>query len=201
MTKILTFKVEIKGLEDKIWRKIEIPDRRTIADLAYTILAAFDSLAYHLYNIKYKNKIYDCWICVEDNPDYEKLINAVKTKIRSLELQKNDTMEMEYDYGSTTRFIITYLDSREMTEYEGYLYPNIIDGAGRGMQDDISDFELKKEVEDTDKKGYSEYYVTPGYEEYEIYDYRKFNIKETNKKLKGLVLEIKNGYEVSDYKD
>jgi len=56
MSKVLTFKVGIKGLEDKIWRKIEITDRRTVADLAYTILATFDSLAYHLYDIKYKKK-------------------------------------------------------------------------------------------------------------------------------------------------
>lgn len=45
------------------------------------------------------------------------------------------------------------------------------------MLDDISGFELKKIVEDIDKKGYSEHYVTPGYEKYEKYDYRKFNIK------------------------
>ena len=54
MDKILKFKVGIEGLENKIWREIEINDRRTVADLAYTILATFDSLAYHLYNIKYK---------------------------------------------------------------------------------------------------------------------------------------------------
>lgn len=57
MAKVLTFKVEIEGLEDKIWRKIEITDRRTVADLAYTILATFDSLAYHLYDIKIKYMI------------------------------------------------------------------------------------------------------------------------------------------------
>ena len=48
MNKILTFKVGIEGLEDKIWRKIEISDRMTVADLAYTILATFESFAYHL---------------------------------------------------------------------------------------------------------------------------------------------------------
>lgn len=105
---------------------------------------------------------------------------------------------MEYDTGSTTTFKITYLGSSDMGEYEGYLYPNIVDGAGRGMLDDMCDFELKAIVEDIDKKGYSEHYVTPGYEKYEKYDYRKFNIKTNNKKLKGLVLEIKNGYEVGE---
>ena len=34
MTKVLTFKVGIEGLEDKIWRKIEITDRRTVAEFS-----------------------------------------------------------------------------------------------------------------------------------------------------------------------
>lgn len=198
MTKVLTFKVGIEGLEDKIWRKIEITDRRTVADLAYTILATFDSLAYHLYNIKYKNYIFDCWVCAEESPDYDDLTNAIVIKLKDLELKENDTMEMEYDYGSTTTFKITYLESRDANEYEGYLYPNIVDGAGRGMLDDMCDFELKEIVEDIDKKGYSEHYFTPGYERTIKYDYRQFNIKNNNALLKGLVLEIKNGYEVGE---
>lgn len=198
MTKVLTFKVGIKGLEEKIWREIEITDRRTVADLAYTILATFDSLAYHLYNIKYKSQIFDSWVCVEDRLQFKDLINATTTKLSELKLKKNDQLEMEYDYGSTTTFVITLTNQRDMNDFEGYLYPVITDGAGRGMLDDISDFDLKEIVEETDEKGYSEHYVTPGYEKQEKYDYRKFNLKTNNKKLKGLVLEIKNGYEVSE---
>ena len=198
MAKVLTFQVGIEGLEDKIWRKIEITDRRTVADLAYTILATFDSLAYHLYDIKYKNKVYDCWIDIEyDHRDVE-LVNAVTTKLSDIVLKENDTMEMDYDTGSTTTFKITYLGSREMEKYNGKHYPYIIDGAGRGMIDDLCDFELKEIVDDIDKKGYSDHYFTPGYERTIKYDYRKFNIKNNNALLKGLVLDIKNGYEVGD---
>lgn len=193
MDKVLKFKVGIEWLEDKIWREIEINDRRTVADLAYTILATFDSLAYHLYNIKYKGYTFDCFGSTEVDED---AIDATITKLSVLGLENNDKLEMEYDFGSTTTFKITYLGERNMSEFEGYLYPNIVDGAGRGMLDDMCDFELKEIVEDTDRKGYSDYYVTPGYEKYEKYDYRKFNLKANNKKLKGLVLEIKNGYEV-----
>ena len=53
MKKVLKFKVSIEGLEDKIYRIIEINDAKTIADLAYSILASFNSLAYHLYKIDY----------------------------------------------------------------------------------------------------------------------------------------------------
>jgi len=198
MAKVLTFKVEIEGLEDKIWRKIEITDRRTVADLAYTILATFDSLAYHLYNITYDNKIYDCWVCIEDDYSDIPKVNATITKLKDLELKENDTMEMEYDYGSTTNFKITYLGCTDLERGKGSHYPYVVDGEGRGMLDDICDFELKEIVEDTDKKGYSEHYFTPGYERTIKYDYRNFNIKNNNALLKGLVLEIKNGYEVGE---
>ena len=198
MNKVLTFRVEIEGLEDKIWRKIEITDRRTVADLAYTILATFDSLAYHLYNITYDNKIYDCWVCIEDDYSDIPKVNATITKLKDLELKENDTMEMEYDYGSTTNFKITYLGCTDLERGNGSHYPYVVDGEGRGMLDDMCDFELKEIVEDTDKKGYSEHYFTPGYERTIKYDYRNFNIKNNNALLKGLVLEIKNGYEVGE---
>lgn len=198
MYKVLTFRVGIEGLEDKIWREIEINDRRTVADLAYTILATFDSLAYHLYKIRYNSETFDSWVCVEDRLQFEDLKNATTTKLSKLELKENDKLEMEYDNGSTTTFIITFIKERKMNTFEGYLYPNITDGSGRGMIEDVSDYNLKEIVEETDKKGYSEYYVTPGYPKYEKYDYRKFNLKANNKKLKGLVLDIKNGYEVSE---
>lgn len=198
MAKVLTFKVGIEGLEDKIWRKIEITDRRTVADLAYTILATFDSLAYHLYNIKYNDKVYDCWVCVEDDYSDIPKVNATITKLSYIGLKENDTMEMEYDYGSTTTFKITYLGSTDLERGNGSHYPYVIDGAGRGMLDDMCDFELKEIVEDIDKKGYSEHYFTPGYERTIKYDYRNFNIKNNNALLKGLILEIKNGYEVGE---
>lgn len=198
MAKVLTFKVGIEGLEDKIWRKIEITDRRTVADLAYTILATFDSLAYHLYNIKYNDKVYDCFVCIEDDFTDIPKVNATITKLSDIGLRENDTMEMEYDYGSTTTFKITYLGSTDLERGNGSHYPYVIDGAGRGMLDDMCDFELKEIVEDIDKKGYSEHYFTPGYERTIKYDYRQFNIKNNNALLKGLVLEIKNGYEVGE---
>lgn len=196
MNSVLTFRVGIEGLEDKIWREIEIPGRRTVADLAYTILASFDSLAYHLYDIKYKNYIFDCWVCPTEDPDYEDLSNATVIRLSDLKLRKNNKLEMEYDYGSTTTFKITYIGKRNISLFEEYLYPNIVDDAGRGMLDDMCDYDLKEIVDDTDKLGHSEHYVTPGYEKYEIYDYREFDLKTNNDKLKGLILQIKNGYEV-----
>lgn len=199
MNEVLTFRIEIEGLEDKIWREIEIPARRTVADLAYTILASFNSLAYHLYDIEYKDYLFDCWVCPNEDPDFDELSNAVITKLSELELKVNDTMKMEYDTGSTTTFKITYLSSKGLNSYkEQELYPIVINGEGLGMLDDMCDFELKKEVDDIDKLGVSNHYFTPGYETSKKYDYRKYNIKKDNKELKGKILAIKNGYEVGE---
>ncbi len=48
--KVLMFKVGINKLEDKKWGVIEVTDKMTIGDLAYSILASFNSLAYHFYS-------------------------------------------------------------------------------------------------------------------------------------------------------
>lgn len=62
MMKVLMFKVGINKLEDKIWRVMEITDKMTVGDLAYSILASFNSLAYHLYSITYKGRKYKYYI-------------------------------------------------------------------------------------------------------------------------------------------
>ena len=46
-----------------------------------------------------------------------------------------------------------------------------------------------------DKKGFSDYDFTPGYERTIKYDYRKYDKEADNILLKGLVLQIKEGYE------
>ena len=196
MTKVLTFKVEIEGLENVIWRKIEITDRRTVADLAYSILASFKSLAYHLYSINYNDKTYDCWVCIEDDHSEVPPINAVITKLNSLRLKENDTMIMEYDTGSTTTFKITYLGSRAFEKGYGMHYPYIIDGKGYGMIDDITSDELKEVVDDIDKTGKSDYYALEMDGRYsKIYDYRNFDLGKNNLHVRRYFYKIKYGYE------
>lgn len=196
MTNVLTFKVEIEGLENKIWRKIEITDRRTVADLAYTILATFRSLAYHLYDIEYKNKYYDCWVCIEDDHREVELVNAIITRLGSIGLKENDTMRMEYDTGSTTTFIITYLGESEFEKGNGMHYPFVTDGAGYGMIDDISSDELKDVVDDIDRVGKSDYYaLCNDGRTSEIYDYRIFDLDRNNLYVRRYFQKIKHGYE------
>ena len=161
--KVLMFKVGINGLEDKIWRVIEVSDKMTVGYLAYSILASFNSLAYHLYSITYKGIKYKCYIDDDLMLDDEIALDASQSILSDTILNDNDIMEMEYDFGSTTTFKIKYLGSKELEENDKTYYPSIIDGVGNGMLDDEGKFDLEDIVKDTDKLGYSKYSYSPGY--------------------------------------
>lgn len=195
MKKVLLFRVSIDDLEDKIWKKIEILEDNSVAELAYTILASFNSLAYHLYEIHHDDITYSCGVPNEDLLKYvdAEYKNATKVKLKYLNFNEK-LMFMNYDFGSNTTFRIEYISSSDLMEEECN-YPLIIEGEGNGMLDDISDFELKEIVDETDKLGKSKSYYTAGYERDDIFDYRNYNIVEDNAKLKNIFNKIKNGYE------
>ena len=195
MTHVLTFKVAVEGLEDKIWRKIEITDSKTVAELAYTILATFNSLAYHLYEINHRGITYDSMIDVEDYYGPKKIVDATITKLNELDFSKDIELIMNYDFGSTNTFIITFLYSRDLEKGKGTHYPYVIEGQGRGILDDLCSYELANIVKETDKLGKSNFYFTPGYEREMIYDYRNYDIKIDNVLLKGRMERIKEKYE------
>ena len=125
----------INGLEGKIWRVIEVTDKMTIGDLAYSILASFNSLAYHLYSITYKDREYNCYIDDDLLFDDETALDAIQSILSNIWLNDNDIMEMEYDFESMSTFKIKYL---------GYI-------------------KLEDIVKDTDKLGYSKYSYSPEY--------------------------------------
>ena len=52
-TKVYTFHITYEGLEEKIWRKVEVSSNYRLNQLGYMVLAAFDTLAYHLFEFYY----------------------------------------------------------------------------------------------------------------------------------------------------
>lgn len=187
-------------MEGKIARTIEINDAKTVADLAYTILTSFDSLAYHLYNIKHNNIIYECALDIDVDCLFEEQTeDATQIKLRKLDFTKEKTMEMTYDYGSPTTFIIRLLETRESQNGDGNRYPKIIDGKGQGMLDDITSEELLGIVKDTDKRGYSVHEYTPGYKRDFYYDYRHYDLDYDSSSIRARRIAVKYAYEPDLY--
>ena len=75
--------------------------------------------------------------------DHEIALDASQSILSNIGLNDNNTMKMEYDFESTTTFKIKYLGSIKLKENNKTYYPSIIDGAGNGMLDNISEFDLE----------------------------------------------------------
>lgn len=76
MADVYKFKVRLSELESIMWRDIEITSVSSVAKLGYAVLAAFESTASHLFNIKFKGKCYEI-IFEEDDFNDEPAIDLI----------------------------------------------------------------------------------------------------------------------------
>ena len=193
MADVYKFKVTIKEVPDKIWSDIEISSLSSVAKLGYTILATFEAAASHLFNIKFNGKRYE--IVIEDDFEFEPVIDPIKTKLSALKLAVGDVLEMEYDYGAGWEFTIELLSITEMKKGSGNHYPYVTSGQGKGIIEDIPPFELAEIIEATDKTGILPQVCDNFLDEEIEWDYRKFDLEYCNVFLKGEIEQIQYAYE------
>lgn len=89
-TKVYTFHITYEGLEEKIWRKVEVSSNYRLNQLGYMVLAAFDTLAYHLFEFYYDDDRFE--IPNEDAP-FEQ-IDMANFKLHQLDLKLDDRIRM-----------------------------------------------------------------------------------------------------------
>jgi len=194
MADVYKFKVRLCELENVIWRDIEITSVSSVAKLGYAVLAAFESTASHLFNIRFNGNRYE--IVFEDDDFYdEPAIDPIKTKLSALKLCVGDKLSMKYDYGAGWKFEIELLSVAQMKRGAGTHYPYVTDGEGKGIIEDISPYELAEIVEKTDSDGILPK-ITDMYSGKEIvWDFKDFNLKYCNMIFKDNVWSTQNAYE------
>ena len=188
-TKVYTFHITYEGLEEKIWRKVEVSSNYRLDQLGYMVLAAFDMLAYHLFEFYYDDGRFE--IPNEDAP-FEQ-IDMADFKLHQLKLKLGDRIRMEYDFGTTQTFWLELVEIADMKRGWGRHYPYVLDGAGRGIIDDMSCEELSELVVQIDRNGNTDdpiYYQ----ERMMPWDYRWFDLDCMNSLLKGEIELIEEGY-------
>lgn len=118
MAEVYTFRVRLCELKNVIWRDIEITSVSSVAKLGYAVLAAFDSTASHLFNIRFKGRRYEIMF---DEDDFfgEPVFDPVHTKLSALKLKAGNRLSMEYDYGAGWEFEIKLLSITGMERAEG----------------------------------------------------------------------------------
>lgn len=196
---LYSFKITYAGCDSKIWRIAAVSSNYSLAQLGYLVLATFDTMAYHLFEMKYKDTEY--FLTEEDfegllfdgTEKYELLRFA---KIGKLGMHTGDVIEMTYDQGWCQVFEITLLEISDMPKGCGRAYPKILDGAGRGIVDDMPPEELAEIIRKIDLDGHSGiYYSSSGFINVPEWDYRNYSIDLDNSLLKGIIEQIRDGYE------
>ena len=195
MTNVYTLIFKYIGCEDKIWREAQISSNAHLCDLGYMILATFDTMAYHLFNISYKGVTFEL-------PSDEESISEDKclffVKLSELNLQIGDKLTMNYDFGCDQEFEIEVTDIQPMGRGQGRAYPKILAGEGKGIIDDMSANALAELIQQIDKTGSSGIqYAGDGIISDNMlkWDYRNYNIEYDNCLLKGIIARIAEGYE------
>lgn len=194
MADVYKFKVRLCELENIIWREIEITSVSSVAKLGYAVLAAFESTASHLFNIKCNGKRYEI-VFEEDDFDDEPAVDPIKTKLSALKLGVGDTLTMEYDYGAGWEFEIELLSITEMKRGAGTHYPYVADGKGKGIIEDTSPYELAEIVMKTDADGTLPKITDMYSRKISEWDYRDFDLEYCNVFFKGNIWEMQNAYE------
>ena len=188
-TKVYTFHITYEGMEEKIWRKVEVSSNYRLDQLGYMVLAAFDTLAYHLFEFYYDDDRFE--IPNEDAP-FEQ-IDMANFKLHQLDLKLGDRIRMDYDFGTTQTFWLELIEIADMKRGWGRRYPYILDGAGRGIIDDMSCEELSERVAQIDRTGKTDEPIY--YQERRMpWDYRWFDLDCMNSLLKGEIELIEEGY-------
>lgn len=187
--KVYTFHVTYEGLEEKIWRKVEVSSNYRLDQLGYMVLAAFDTMAYHLFEFYYDDGRFE----IPDEASTFEQIDMADFKLYQIGLKIGERIRMDYDFGTTQTFWLELIGIDDMKRGWGRRYPYILEGAGRGIIDDMSCEELTELIAQIDRNGKTDepiYYQ----ERMMPWDYRWFDLDCMNSLLKGEIEMIEEEY-------
>lgn len=192
MTRVITLKITYADCDNRIWRIAQISENSYVIKLGYTVLATFDTLAYHLFSIEYNGTLFEL-------PSEDAVTEADEcpfcVKLKDLKLSVGDTLQMIYDFGCEQVFDIEVIDISPMPKGAGRAYPKILSGEGRGILDDVSAQETLEIIKQIDKTGKSDYRCQSKYGNFEYtWDYRDYRIDYDNALLKGEIEQIEDAY-------
>lgn len=164
MIKKYEIKVTLKGFDKEIYRKFAVNDSLKIEDFCRAIIISMNGDLSHPYALKYKDTYYICSY-MEKN-DYDE-IKMNSLRLSKLLLDKNDKLELWYDFGDNWKFKISV-----KKVLDGH-YPKrikLLDGMGCGIEDDCGGIFGLGDLINNKNNDWG-------------YDYDDFDINEINERL------------------
>lgn len=186
---VYTFHIVYEGLEDRIWRKVEVSSNYRLDQLGYMVLCAFDTMAYHLFEFYYNGKRFS----LPDEYAPQEITDMAQFKLGQMGLKIGDRIQMDYDFGTTQTFLLELIDIADMKRGRGTHYPYILEAEGCGIIDDMPADELAELIDQIDRNGKTDepfYY----YNRRVPWDYYWMHLDSMNCLLKGEIARIEASY-------
>lgn len=145
---VYTFRAAVQAYPEDAWREFEILSCATVGQLGACVLAAFESLAYHLWYIMWNDVRYE-YIFPESadfcDEEESEPVSPDFVTLRDMFLLPGDTLVMKYDSGANWDFDIELLDIRHAEMTDQYVpFPRLTSGAGGGMIENVSPQEVAR---------------------------------------------------------
>ncbi len=183
----LTYEVH----EDILWRDIEVPSDMRLDRLAYVILTTFDTLAYRKFRFELGE------VEFMELPYYEaedsSLPDMRKYKLSELGLRRGSRLMLYYALPGEACFTARFLGKEDLPCDTA----RIVAGEGKGIIDDITVSEFKRQVAAILDTGVSEsLYVALESKGLEPWDIRDFDIEYNRKRVEKYMPLIERSYAV-----
>ena len=125
---IYQFKITLKAIKPKIWRRIQVPGNYTFWDLHVAIQDVMGWEDYHLHQFEIINPKTGekNLIAIPNDEDFYETVSEVKAKISQYFLSAKDKANYEYDFGDGWEHEVVL--EKILPSVVGSRYPQCIDG-------------------------------------------------------------------------
>ena len=211
INKIYEFHAELEDFKPKIWRRFQVSDNISIAEIGYIVMTMYEMEASHLLSVEHERPYLTPsgklskrteLICHYDIPDEDGWWkerggeDATKVKLSDLNLEAPSRLLVWYDFGDDWRVIVKLekiLSSEDLPNAE---LPRVLEGKGFGIVEDCGGIYGLTDLVDAFKtkegEEYERFSEWMGVEDFNI---KAFDIDDMNVRVKNIPQIYKKIYE------
>lgn len=202
---------ELEDYKPKIWRRFQVTDDITIAQLGYVVMTMYEMMASHLLAIEHERPFLTPsgrfskrmeLICRYNLPDEEGEWkdfggeDATKTKLSRLNLETPSRLVVWYDFGDDWRVVVTLEQIIVEPDLPSGELPRVLDGKGFGIVEDCGGipglYDLAEAFKTKQGEEYENYREWLGVDDFNI---TAFDIDDMNFRLKNIPIIYQQIYE------
>jgi hypothetical protein len=194
---IYTFNCDLQDVEPKVWRQVQIPGNRTVAQMCYIMMTLFEMQAEHLFDCQVFHQYTEPHTVryVLGAEAATVLTDATRMTIKDAFAFDVQQAVMNYDYGDSWHVNIQLVEITKEPALDARQLPRVLDGAGFGIVENIGGADALMDLHDVFVAGTLD---TAEFEDFlggHEFDLTAFDQVEMNQRIKKIPPAYKQAYE------